>query len=93
MEDGEIHLLEGKLIIFDDWIAEKLVTGFVNFLAPAFGVAIGQFDFEKFANMHGANAFEAKVVKGALDGFALRIDDGFLGCDDDLRFHYREQFW
>jgi hypothetical protein len=29
------------------------------------------------------------VFEGALNGFALGIHHGLLGCDDDFRFHSR----
>jgi hypothetical protein len=31
------------------------------------------------------------MFEGGLDGFALRIKDGFLWCDDDFGFHAREK--
>lgn len=76
-----------QLVIFDDRVAEKLVAGFVDLFAGGIFVGAGQLDFEIFTDVDGADALIAHVLEGVLNGFALRVEHGFLRSDDDLCFH------
>jgi hypothetical protein len=69
-------------------IAQDFVAGVVDLFAPGFLVRAGQFDFEVFADMDGADALVAHLFEGVLDGLALRIKDGLFWCDDNFRFHF-----
>ena len=62
------------------------MAGIVNLFAGGFFVGAIEFNFEIFADVDCADAVVTHVGEGALDGFALRIENRFLGCDDDLRF-------
>ena len=50
-------------------------------------VAGGQFDFEVFADVDGADALVAHLFQGVGDGFALRVEHGLFGCDNNFCFH------
>jgi hypothetical protein len=80
---------DDESVIFDDGIAENLVAGAVNLLAPSFGIRARQIDFEVFADVDGADAFVAHLFEGVLHRFALRVKDGLLWSDDNFRFHFK----
>jgi hypothetical protein len=63
------------------------MAGFVELFAPGFAVAGGQLDFEVFADVDGAQALVAHLFEGAGDGFALRVEHGLFGSDDNFCFH------
>lgn len=63
------------------------MTRIVDLFAPGLLVAVGQFDFHVFPDVHSADAFVAHVVERVLHGFPLRIENGFFGCDNDFCFH------
>jgi len=84
------RLFDLELVILDDRVAQEPVAGFVDAFAPGFLVAVGQLDFHVFAHAHRANAFVAHVFEGVLDGFALRVEHGFLWCYDNLGFHFKQ---
>ena len=73
-------------VILDDRVAEEFVAGLVDLFAQRFLVA-GDFDFQVFADVDGADALVTHVFEGVLDGFALRVEHGFLRRDDDFCFH------
>src|SRR5690349_10887067 len=61
--------------------------GFIERFASRFAVCAVQFDFEILADMNGLHAAVAHMVKGVLDGFALRVEHGLFRSNDDLCFH------
>jgi len=67
------------------------VAGFIELAARGFFVGAIQFDFEEFPYVHGVDAIVSHVFKGALDCFALGINDGLFGGDDDFGFHVRTE--
>jgi hypothetical protein len=75
------------LVIFDHRIAEKFVRGVIQGGTGGFDIRAFQLDFEVFANVDGFDAGMAHLGEGGLDGFALRIKDGFFRRDDDFGFH------
>jgi hypothetical protein len=78
---------DDEAIILDDRVAEDLVAGSIDLLAPRFGIRAGQFDLEILADVDRADAFVAHLLEGVLHGFALRVKDGLLWSDDYFRFH------
>ena len=48
-------------------------------------------NLDVFADVDAGDAGVAHVFEGGLDGFALRIKHGFLGCDDDFGFHAKRR--
>jgi hypothetical protein len=80
---------DDEAVIFDHGIAKDFVAGVVNLFAPDVGIRAGQFDFEVFADVDGAEAFVAHLFKGILDRLALRIQDGRFRSDDNFRFHFK----
>ena len=65
------------------------MAGLVNLSAPAFLVSAGQVNFEVLADVNRADAVIAHLFKGVLDRFALGIEDGLFGSDDNFRFHFK----
>ena len=79
-----------QFVIFDDRIAEELVRGIVDGLLRGGLVrARCEVDLDILADVDAGDAGVAHVFEGGLDGFALRIQDGFLWGDDDFCFHAR----
>jgi hypothetical protein len=81
-------LFDFETVVFDDGVAEDFVAGFVDLFAPGFFVGIGEFDFEVFSDVDGADAFVTHVLQGALDGLPLGVHDGLFWSDDYFCFHF-----
>lgn len=76
------------MVVFDDGVAEKGVGGFVEGLAGRGRIGSGyEVDLDVFSDMHASHSGVAQVGQGALDGFALRVEDGLFRSDDELGFH------
>src|SRR5205823_8813672 len=78
-----------EFVIFDHRVAQKPVAGFIESASRRFHVSAVQFDFQIFAHVNGIDAAIAHVLKRVLDGFPLRINDGFLWSNDDFGFHVK----
>jgi len=75
------------MIILNDGIAQDSMAGLIQLFAPGFRVAGGQFDFQVLADVDGANALVAHLLQGVGDGFALRVEHGPIGSDNNFCFH------
>src|SRR5258708_3813416 len=62
------------------------MASLIHLLANGFAVA-GDFNFEVFADVHGADPGITHVFQRALDGFALGVEDGLFWRNDNLCFH------
>ena len=51
----------------------------------------GEINLDIFPDMNAGDAGIAHMGQGVLNGFALRIEHGFLRGDDDFGFHVRPQ--
>src|SRR5437868_11121377 len=78
--------LQLELIIFDDGIAQKLMTGLIDLSAHGLTVA-RHLDFKILPHMDGLDALVPHVFESFLDSLSLRIDDRFFGCNNDFGFH------
>ena len=78
-----------EFVIFDDRVAQKFVTGFIELAARGFPVGAVQFDFQIFAYVDRVDAAVAHVLERVLHRFALRINDGFFRSNDDPGFHVK----
>jgi hypothetical protein len=65
------------------------VRGFIERFVRGFFVVALQFDFQIFSDMDGFDAGVSQMFKGFQNSDALRVNDGFFGCDDDFGFHVR----
>lgn len=75
--------------VLNDGVGEEFAAGGVNLSEGGFLVSAREFDFEVFADVHGLDTFIAHVLKGALDGFTLGVEDRFLWRNDNFGFHFR----
>ena len=83
-------LFNFQFVIFDDRIAQEFVRRIVQgFLRRGLVGAGGEVNFDVFTDMDAGDTGVAHVFEGGLNGFALRIKDGFLWGDDDFCFHAR----
>ena len=90
LENGEVHF-NFQLVILNHRVAQKFMAR-PRRVSCAHGLLVAvQFDFEIFADVDGLDAAVAHLFEGALDGFALRVHDGFFRCDDDFCFHARAE--
>jgi hypothetical protein len=99
LEDGKVHGERGtgrgegsvdqlETEVLDDGIAEEAVCGVAEgFLCGGLVGAGCEVDLDVFADVDPGDAGVAHVLEGVLDGFALGIEDGFLGGDDDSGLH------
>jgi len=80
-----------QLVIFNHRIAQQLVRRVVQCFARRRLVrAGGKVNLDIFADVDAGDAGVAHVFEGFFDGDALRVNDRFLGSDDDFSFHSRE---
>jgi hypothetical protein len=99
LEDGKVHGERGtgrgegsvdqlETEVLDDGIAEEAVCGVAEgFLCGGLIGAGCEVDLDVFADVDPGDAGVAHVLEGVLDCFALGIEDGFLGGDDDSGLH------
>src|SRR5258706_1276631 len=79
-----------QLVIFNHGITQQLVRRVVQGFLRRRPVRAGrEVNLDVFADVDAGDAGVAHVFEGGLNGFALGIKDGFLGCDDDFGFHAR----
>src|SRR2546429_3578703 len=78
-----------EVVVFDDRVAQKFVTGFIELAARGFPVGAVQFDFQIFAYVDRVDAAVAHVLERVLHSFTLRINDGFFRSNDDPGFHVK----
>jgi hypothetical protein len=87
---GASGLFNFKAIIFDDRIAQKFVRGVIHGLVRGGLVGAGRkVNLDVFTDVDASDTGVTHLFKGFLNGFALRIKDGFFWCDDDFCFHAR----
>lgn len=69
--------------VFNDGVAEEVAADFFEF-GFGFGEVVAvDLEVDDFADAGGGDAVHAELVDGALNGFALRVENGLLGGDDD----------
>ena len=79
-----------QFVIFDDGVAQKLVSRVVKRALRGSLVRAGrEVNFDVFADVDAGDAVVAHMFERVLDGFALRINHGLFWCDDDFCFHAR----
>src|SRR2546430_11823522 len=78
-----------EFVVFDDRVAQKLVTGFIELAARGFPVGAVQFDFQILAYVDCVDAAVAHMLERVLHSFTLRINDGFFRSNDDPGFHVK----
>jgi hypothetical protein len=82
-----------QAVIFNDRVAQQFVRGVIQSFARRRLVGAGdEVNLDVFADVDAGDAGVAHVFEGGLDGFALRIQDGFLRSDDDFGFHVKPAF-
>ena len=67
------------------------MTGLLNAAQSGFTVGSFQFDLYVFTDTYIFNTFETNMFKSVLHGFALRIQDCFLGSDNNFSFHIQKR--
>lgn len=80
-------LLNFQAVILDHRVAQEFVARLIELFAGILPIAPGEFDFQVFAHVDGADALIAHMGEGVLDGFALGIQHGLLWSNDDFGFH------